>query len=266
MASLSESRYREQEVSDKINRRKIPKLKAETPADDPHYSDVKLTYDKKHTTWLEVKLTHSAQLGSTRVSWNGPLGRWEAGAGASGANPIKEYMLKLLNSGEGKTQADDFLKKLTKLMGKTNKSQIIVPTTKSQIRDPKSVTYEQLKEYQALYNTQYFVKLNNVELGSIVSEQYNSGKMEPVSYLQAADDFYLLGNLDQFKLKKIHRDIPKFEAKGTFNFRFSFREPDHYIELLPEIKAIPSSIPRSNYSCINRAKNFPFDGIDAALK
>ena len=265
MAIISNARYRETEVADKINRRKIPKLKAETPPDDPHYSDVKLVYDKKYVTWLEVKLNHDAQLGSTRIWWNGPLGRWEAGGGAAGSNPIKEYMLKMLNSGEGKTQADDFLAKMAKLVGKTNKNQIIVPTTKTQLKDPKSVSYEQLKEYQALYNTQYFVRINNAPLGEIVSEQYNSGKTEPVSYLQAADDFYLLGKLDKFKLKTIHRDIPKFEAKGSFHFRFSFREPGHYIELLPEIKAIPSSIPRSDYSCINKEKSFPFDGISSVL-
>ena len=217
---------------------------------------MKLTYNS-NVSWMEIKCNHSDNLASTRVFWNGPEKKWDVSLGKTGMNPIKQKMMEVLNEGEGKEQADDFLEKICQLTGK-QKYQLIIPTNKSQLKSEYSVTFDQLKEYHQTYENQYFVKIDKVDIGPIISEQYSFGKAAPVGYLQVADDFYALA--DCFSLKKRY-NIPDFESVGSFNFRFLFRETKRWIELIPELKS--KEYTPSPFSCLNyKEKINPFDCLN----
>lgn len=245
-------------VRDKINQMKISGLKAERPKADVKYSDIKVTLTKKgksqKTAWVEVKMNHSDNLGNIRVAWDG--NRWSASE-KGGITPLKAFMAQLLNSGRGKTQADKFLNDLAKFVGAKNKNQIKVPTTEGGLKDPKAVTHKQMAAFLKTRSSQYFVDVDNVDLGKLVTKHYNEGKAEPVAYMQAGNDFFLVGSLDDLSIKNKHSDIPFIKGKGMFRMRIGFRTK--YYEVQPEIKI--KTMGDSKYSLIDSKKKNPFEGL-----
>lgn len=245
-------------VRDQINAMKIAGLKAERPPGDVKYSDIKLTYKKGNqaakTAWVEVKMNHTDNLGNVRVSWDG--NKWAASE-KGGITPLKAFMAELLNSGRGKAQADAFLNELAKFVGAKNKNQIKVPSTQGGLKDPKAVSRSQMAAFLKKKGGQYIVDVDNVNLGRLVTKHYNEGKAEPVAYMQADDDFFMVGTLDSFGIKSKHSDIPAIKGKGMFRMRIGMRTD--YYEVQPEIKI--KSMGDSPYSLINPKKKNPFKGL-----
>jgi hypothetical protein len=245
-------------VKDSINKMKISGLKAERPKADVKYSDIKLNYKKSNSTqktaWVEVKMNHTDNLGNIRVAWNGT--RWSASE-KGGITPLKAFMAQLLNSGRGKAQADKFLDDLAKFVGAKNKSQIKVPTTEGGLKDPQAISYKQMEAFLKTRGSQYFIDVDNVDLGKLVTKHYNEGKAEPVAYMQAGNDFFLIGNLDTLSIKNKHSDIPFVKGRGMFRMRIGMRSK--YYEVQPEIKI--KSMGDSDYSLIDPKKKNPFRGL-----
>lgn len=100
-----------------------------------------------------------------------------------------------------------------------------------------------------------------------MTNHYNTGKRKPVSYIQAGDDFYLLGKLDTFGLKELNvavgnPPIPLMKGVGTFKIRVGVRT--EFCEIVPEIKIRDINPPRSPYSIIQSASKLnPFESIHA---
>lgn len=245
-------------VKDSINKMKIDGLKAERPPGDVKYSDIKLTYKKGNkstkTAWVEVKMNHTDNLGNIRVSWDGT--KWSASE-KGGITPLKAFMAELLNSGRGKTQADKFLNDLAKFVGAKNKNQIKVPSTEGGLKDPKAVSPKDMQAFLKTRQSQYFIDVDNVDLGKLVTKHYNEGKAEPVAYMQAGNDFFMIGTLDSLNLKSKHHDIPFVKGKGMFRMRIGFRTK--FYEVQPEIKI--KTMGDSDYSLIDPKKKNPFKGL-----
>jgi hypothetical protein len=69
------------------------------------------------------------------------------------------------------------------------------------------------------------------------------GKAVSAHYIQAADDFYMIGNENPLNLPE---DIPLLSGIGDFKFRIGLRHTNQWYELQPEIKI--KKMPFSPYS------------------
>ena len=259
MSAASDAR--EKLIADNISALRIPGLVASRPPADVRYADVKINFSGRtgaKESWLEVKMNHTDNLGNVRVFWDGK--KWGTSV-RDGMTPLKQFMVDLLNKGQGKQQADRFLNDLAAFVSpkskKLNKNDIKVPTTKGGLDEPGAISREEMTRFIQRRGGQYFINVPNVDLGDLVIKHYNEGKAAPVSYLQAADDFYLMGNLDQLGLKRIHSNIPIVKGMGNFKMRIGMRT--EYYELQPEIKIL--NMGHSLYSLLSSTKKNPFEGL-----
>ena len=90
--------------------------------------------------------------------------------------------------------------------------------------------------------------VSGVDLGKLVTAHYLEAKAEPAEYMQAGDDFYMIGTTNPLKLA---RDIPVLGAggscKGDFKMRIGVRSSSSaFYEIQPEIKI--TNMPKSPYS------------------
>ena len=212
-------------------------VNASRPPVGVKYPDIKVEH-KGANTWIEVKMNHSDNLGNTRVSYN--AGKWDA---AKPLDPVKNFAIKYLSESDKTKQ---FLKDVAKFTAK-DWMNMILPSTKGPLSDAKAVSYEAMKEYFKTRN-QYILNVPNVDLGKLVTEHYLQAKAEPAHYMQAGDDFYMIGTSNPLKLP---RDIPVLGAngkcKGDFKMRISIRSSSSgFYEIQPEIKI--TNMPDSRYS------------------
>lgn len=63
----------------------------------------------------------------------------------------------------------------------------------------------------------YIAIETDVDLGKLVTEHYLKGKEEPAYYMQAGDDFYMIGTSNPLGLP---RDIPVLSGRGISKFAF----------------------------------------------
>ena len=85
-----------------------------------------------------------------------------------------------------------------------------------------------------------------------VVEKKRKGKAEPAYYMQAADDFYMIGGTNPLKLTK---SIPLLSGAGPFRMRVATRSA--YYEVQAELKI--QEMPRSRYSIMPGTKKInPF--------
>jgi len=250
---------REQLIADNIDDLNIKGLTAKKYS-NPLYSDVEVSHPQLGKTFIEVKMSHTDQLGNVRISWNGQ--QWVTSE-RDGLTPLKKYMLSLMNEGEAKEQAEKFLLKLARALGKKSIHDITIPTTRGGLKDPKAVTRDQMADFLS-DQQQYIVQVPDQDLGAVVTNHYNSGKKEPVSYIQAGDDFYRLGKLDQFGLNALNKragnlTIPLMSGVGTFKIRVGVRT--EFYEIVPEIKIKDINPPESPYSILGSdpSKINPFE-------
>ena len=215
----------------------LPGVKAERPPVSVKFPDVEITYKGK-TFWMEVKMNHTDNLGNPRVSYTN--GKWDA---AKPLDPVKEFAIEYLSKSK-ETQA--FLKDIAKFAGLDYKK-MVLPSTKGPLTLANAVPYKTVVQYFKT-RQQYILDIPNVDLGKLVAGHYLKAKAEPAYYLQAGDDFYIIGTQNPFGLPK---DIPNIgqprKSIGNFKMRIGVRSSaSGFYEIQPEIKI--TDMPASPYS------------------
>lgn len=243
LMSAASDRY-EREVAEYIN--DIPGVDALRPTVSTKYSDIQLEYKGKKA-WLEVKMSHTDNLGNPRVSYI--KGNWDA---AKPLDPVKKFAIEYLSKS---AQTKKFLKEMSDASNiPVNK--MILPSTKGLLKQEGAVPYVVVADFFK-DRSQYILDVKNVDLGKLVTEHYLKGKAEPAYYMQAGDDFYMIGNKNPLDLPK---DIPVLSGSGTFRMRIGVRSArSAFYEIQPEIKIL--DMPKSPYSALareNGKKKNPF--------
>lgn len=86
----------------------------------------------------------------------------------------------------------------------------------------------------------YIAIETDVDLGKLVTEHYLKGKEEPAYYMQAGDDFYMIGTSNPLDYPGIFQF---FLGGGDFKVRISTRSK--FYEVQAEVKII--KMPNSKY-------------------
>lgn len=222
----------EKDVANAIN--SAPNTQAEQGR-DVKFSDVKVTR-KGVTTWVEVKMSHSDNLSNPRCFYMN--GKWQT----TYTTPAAEEAVKILNKSD---QAAKFIKDIAKYSGIPEKS-IIIGTNKSHLKLPGCVPLHVMKSYFSQPGVnRYIANEPNMNIGELVTNHYLRGKAAPAHYVQAGNDFYMIGTKNPFGLD---RNIPKLAGKGDFKVRVSTRS--QFYEVQAEIK-IKEFMPKtSKYSVL----------------
>jgi len=226
--SAASDKY-EKDVANNVNQ--IPGVKAERPAGDTAYADVKITYKNK-THWMEVKMNHKDNLSNPRVYYEG--GVWKT----TYKTPSAKAAVDILNKDPKTAQ---FLKDIAEFSGIPLKS-LRIPTTKGGLKQPGAVPLSVMKMYfdQPRIN-RYIANSSNMDLGKVVTEHYTKGKAAPAYYMQAGDDFYRISSEDPFGFGA---RIPLLSGRGDFKVRVATRS--EFYEVQAEIKI--DQMPASKYS------------------
>lgn len=231
----------ELDVAKNVN--KIPGIKASRPSVSTKYADVLMEHQQFGRTWLEVKMSHTDNLGNPRVFYEN--GTWQT----TYDTPIAKYAVNFLNKD---TKTKRFIADISKFTG-IPKRNIKIPTTIGGLKKEGAVPLDIMKQYFDRPGVnRYILDIPNMDLGKIVTEHYLKGKEESALYLQAGDDFYKIGNGDPYK---VGRQIPLLKGSGNFKMRVSTRSK--FYEVQAEIKI--TSMPDSKFSLKPKTKkNNPF--------
>lgn len=222
--SAASDKY-EKAVADNIN--KMKGCNAERPKVSTKYSDVKITLDGGETAWLEVKMNHTDNLTNPRIFFDG--NKWDTTYTMSAAKKAVEIMNK-------SSDAKDFIKAITKFSGIKKPK---IPTTKSGLKDKDAVPLDVMKEYFSQPGiNRYVAAMPNVNLGQVVTDHYLNGKAEPAYYMQAGDDFYMIGNANPLGVPK---DVPKLSGSGPFKVRVATRSAFYEVQAEVKIAQMPNS-------------------------
>ena len=240
-----ESDKHERLVAEAINA--VPGTIAERPKVGTGYPDVQITKFKNKITdvWVEVKMNHTDNLSNPRMFYKS--GRWQT----TYTTPVAKEAVKILNE-SASTKA--FLKSIAKFSG-IPLSKIVIPTTKSMLREPNAVPLDvMLKYFNQPGVNRYIASKENCDLGRVVIGHYTKGKDSPAYYMQAADDFYMISRQNPLNLDA---KIPVISGRGDFKIRIGTRSD--YYEVQAEIKI--KKMPDSPYSVLpGSSKKNPFTG------
>lgn len=241
----------EETIAEEIS--KTERFTAERPKVDVTYPDVLVTNNKTgDKTWLEVKMNHTDNLGNVRASYNGS--KWSCSRKKGEISPLKDYIEEFLNKSN---EVAKFVKDLEEYSGIKG---VEIPTTKGSFKEgtglysSNAVSKDDLQKFLAARPTkQYIVSEDKVDLGALVTAHYLKGKAEAAHYMQAGDDFYLIGKENPLGLPG---DIPLLSGIGPFRMRVSIRS--EFYEIQPEIKI--EKMPDSKYSVKPGSKKInPFE-------
>ena len=204
-------------------------LNAERPKVSAKYADVRLEKDG-NTTWLEVKMNHTDNLSNPRVFFDGS--KWDT----TYNTPAAKLAVDKLNKSK---EAKDFLEALSKFSGIKKPK---IPTTKKGLKDPNAVPLDVMRDFflQPGVN-RYIMTIPDMDLGKVVTDHYLKGKNEPAHYMQAGDDFYMIGKANPFRVPK---SVPLLDGTGPFKVRVATRS--EFYEVQAEVKI--KKMPKSNYS------------------
>lgn len=221
-------------------------IDAERPKVSSKYSDVLINHKGKKV-WLEVKMNHTDNLGNTRVFFDGK--KWVASPEKTGGlSPLKQFCVDTLNNSR---EAEKFIQDLADF---ANMKDIKIPTTLGGLKDPKAVPLDVMKKFFQSRN-RYILKTASMDMGKLVAAHYLEGKAEPAYYMQAGDDFYMIGRKNPLGVPS---NVPLIKGTGEFKMRVSTRS--RFYEVQPEVKIL--KMPNSSYSLKpgTRKKN-PFERI-----
>lgn len=191
-------------------------VKATRPKVGTSYSDIFCEFNGT-SSWIEVKMNETDQLGSPRVLYNGE--KWSAVK----MGPIQRYVCDKMNKSFA---ADNVLDELRTHTGRDN---IFIPSTKGGLNHPHAVSLEMMEMFFLSRSDRYIYQQHNANISKLVEEHYNFGKTEPAHYISAGDSFYRLGDEDPFEL-----NVPKFIGSGRLAVRITIRS--QFYEIQPELK------------------------------
>ncbi len=224
---------------------KIAGIRASRPRVSAAFADVKIMINRTKT-WLEVKMGHTDNLSNPRMFFRGQ--RWNT----TYRTPAAHHAVDLLNRS---TETKAFIQNLAQFADIPT-AVIKIPTTKGGLGDRHAVPYEVMVAYfqQEHRNNFYIANYANQNLGRIVTDHYILGKQEPAHYMQAGDDFYMIGNKNPFDLS---RRIPLLKGLGDFRVRISFITGARFYEVQAELKI--KNMPRSTFSVLPMSRKLnPF--------
>lgn len=204
---------------------------AERPRVSAKYADIRLSLeDGKGPVWIEVKMNHTDNLGNPRIFFDGS--KWDT----TYTTPLAAFSVDLAN------RSPDTKKFLSAISKFSDIDRPKIPTTLSGLRDQNAVPLTTMKEYFNQPGINRYIAIEtDVDLGKLVTEHYLKGKEEPAYYMQAGDDFYMIGTSNPLGLP---RDIPVLSGRGDFKVRISTRSK--FYEVQAEVKII--KMPNSKYS------------------
>ena len=242
----------EHSVAESINKFSSSGITAVRPPADTSLPDVLVTVKGVGSSFVEVKMNHTDNLANPRVFYDGS--KWAT----SYKTPVASYAVELLNSS---SQAAKWIRDLTKFAKIKNAK---VPTTIGGLKDPSAVPLETMVEYVESMGNRYIAIESDVDIGALVTEHYTTGKEQPANYMQAADDFYLIGHEDPLGLVSVARGIPVLAGFGDFKVRVSTRSSFYEVQAEVKIKKmVPSN---SKYSTLLGTKKVnPFSLLAASL-
>lgn len=222
----------EKDVAAAIN--SAPNTKA-VQGRDVKYADVQVTRNGT-SAWLEVKMSHGDNLSNPRCFYMN--GKWQT----TYTTPVAAEAVKILNKS---AQAARFIKDIAAYSGIPEKS-IIIATNKGQLKMPGCVPLHVMKSYfgQSGVN-RYIANEPNMNIGELVTRHYLEGKAAPAYYIQAGDDFYMIGPKNPFGLD---RNIPKLAGTGDFKVRVSTRS--QFYEVQAEVKIKEFMPKKSKYTVL----------------
>jgi hypothetical protein len=213
----------EQKVADDLKKIGVP---AYRPAANTALADVAITSKSSPhgRVFMEVKMSHTDNLSNPRMFFDGA--RWQT----TYKTPVAKYAIDVLNNS---SQWRTFHNELKKYM---NVKQIKLPTTKSGLKEPGAVPLHIMKDFvEKVRNNRYIHIQDNVNIGDLVTRHYLEGKAEPAYYLQAGDDFYMIGNKDPLNINKDRKQkVPVLKGMGDFKIRIATRS--EFYEIQAEVK------------------------------
>ena len=206
---------------------KIKGLTAERPKVSTGYADVRLTTDDGKMTWLEVKMNHTDNLSNPRIFFDGK--KWDT----TYHTPTAKFAVDAVNKS---SDSKGFINAIAKFSGIKSPK---IPTTKSGLKDPNAVPLSVMKDYFAQPGiNRYILALPDIDLGKVVTDHYLKGKVEPATYIQAGDDFYMIGKSNPFGVPK---DVPLLKGTGPFRMRVSTRSAFYEVQAEVKIQHMPTS-------------------------
>lgn len=197
------------------------------------------------SSYVEVKMNHTDNLSNKRIYFDGQI--WKPRK----SSPSSDATALLANKSD---EAATFLDELRKFL---NRDEIYIPSTKAGLKKQNAVSPNEMKEFLNSRNTQYIViGSEDVDVGHFATEHYLLSKSSPAHYLQAGNDFYLIGAENPLELDS---KIPQLEGTGTFKIRVGMRGQGTdfpWYEIQPELKM--KNLKSSRYSVFGRDKINPF--------
>ena len=225
----------EQKIANDLKKIGVP---AYRPAANTALADVAITSTSSPggRVFMEVKMNHTDNLSNPRVFFDGT--KWAT----TYKTPVAKYAVDLLNASP---QWKNFHSELKKHL---NVKTIKLPTTKSGLKEVNAVPLHILKDFvENVRSNRYIHIQENVNIGELVTRHYLEGKAEPAHYLQAGDDFYMIGTKDPLKLNKNRKQkVPRLAGMGDFKVRIATRSEFYEIQAEVKIKRMdPHSSPYS---------------------
>lgn len=197
--------------------------------------------------FMEVKMSHTDNLSNPRVFFNGT--KWDT----TYKTPVAKYAVDLLNNSQQWKKFHDELKKFM------NVKEIKLPTTRSGLKEPGAVPLHILKDFVENQRKNRYIHIqDNVDIGDLVTRHYLEGKAEPAFYLQAGDDFYLIGNKDPLNINKSRKQkVPVLKGMGDFKIRIATRSEFYEIQAEVKIKKMEPHV--SPFSVLSESRKMnPF--------
>jgi len=245
----------EQSVATSINSQfKNKGITAVRPPADTSLPDVLVSVSDVGDSFIEVKMSHTDNLANPRVFYDGS--KWVT----TYKTPVAKYAVDLLNSSD---QAAAFINDLKKFV---RKDTIKLSTTRAGIREKGTVTLDQMVKFVTKRGSRYVVTEPDVNLGKLVTQHYTQGKSQAAHYLQAKDDFYMIGNADALGLNSANGGkIPTLSGTGEFKVRVSTRS--EFYEIQTELKIKHYDPASSPYSVLKGSKKInPFTALADAVE
>jgi len=236
----------EHSVAKSINSFKDKGVKAVRPPASTSLPDVLVSVSDVGDSFIEVKMSHTDNLANPRVFYNGTS--WQTNY----TTPVAKFAVDLLNAS---SQSQEFLRNMSKFVKRKN---IVLSTTRGGLKEKHTVTLDEMVRFVEAKGNRYILSEPNVDLGALVTKHYTEGKTAAAHYLQAKDDFYMIGDADPLGLNAANGgNIPMLSGLGDFKVRVSTRSK--FYEIQTEIK-IKKFVPAtSNYSVLmNTSKINPF--------
>lgn len=220
----------------------IKGLSAERPKVATSFPDVKVEYKNftgTNAVWVEVKMNHTDNLMNPRFSYVN--GKWITPD--SYKSPATDMLCDIWNKNKEVKEWIEGLKIFlvkNKWKGDIKKMSLYSSKTERN-RDPNSVSLDLMKKYLKSLPNKNICKVQNIDVGTLVSTHYLKGKAAAAYYLSSGDDFY------QFKLSGVKNnplkipDVPVFEGMNQIILRVGDRSDNFEIQAEVKVKSLKSS-------------------------